>query len=81
MPNERTNIPGIAPAFAGSHDLSPLFFDPAKLPGPSERLIRSRLANHDRGATSGWIGDRRMIGGVLGLLRAFVPRLFGGPLS
>jgi Fe-Mn family superoxide dismutase len=36
----------IAPAFAGQHKPVPLGFDPAKLPGLSEKLIRSHYENN-----------------------------------
>jgi Fe-Mn family superoxide dismutase len=39
-----------APAFAGTHDPRPLPFDPAKLSGLSERLIRSHWENNYCGA-------------------------------
>jgi Fe-Mn family superoxide dismutase len=39
-----------APAFAGRHEPSPLPFDPAKLRGLSERLIRSHWENNYCGA-------------------------------
>lgn len=35
----------LAPAFAGRHEPKPLAFDPAKLTGLSERLIRSHREN------------------------------------
>jgi superoxide dismutase, Fe-Mn family len=39
-----------APAFAGGHQPKPLRFDPAKLPGLSERLIRSHWENNYQGS-------------------------------
>ena len=40
----------LAPAFAGRHEAQPLRFDPAKLRGLSERLIRSHWENNYCGA-------------------------------
>lgn len=42
--------PPAAPAFAGSHVPRPLRFDPAKLDGLSERLIRSHWENNYQGS-------------------------------
>ena len=39
-----------APAYAGAHALKPLPFDPAKLAGLSERLLRSHYENNYGGA-------------------------------
>ncbi len=41
-----------APAFAGGHAPKPLRFDPAKLDGLSEKLIRSHWANNYQGSVS-----------------------------
>ena len=38
--------PPLSPAFAGAHQPKPLHFDPAKLDGLSERLIRSHWENN-----------------------------------
>lgn len=42
--------PSPAPAFAGQHQPKPLRFDPAKLTGLSERLIRSHWENNYQGS-------------------------------
>jgi Fe-Mn family superoxide dismutase len=42
--------PLAAPAFAGKHQPKPLRFDPAKLPGLSEKLIRSHWENNYQGS-------------------------------
>ena len=42
--------PAPAPAFAGQHQPKPLRFDPAKLTGLSERLIRSHWENNYQGS-------------------------------
>jgi superoxide dismutase, Fe-Mn family len=39
-----------APAFSGQHQIKPLPFDPAKLKGVSEKLIRSHHENNYSGA-------------------------------
>jgi Fe-Mn family superoxide dismutase len=43
---EATPATSSAPAFLGSHQSKPLKFDPAKLDGLSERLIRSHRENN-----------------------------------
>jgi Fe-Mn family superoxide dismutase len=43
-------VPAPPPAYAGAHVLKPLPFDPAKLPGLSERLLRSHHENNYAGA-------------------------------
>lgn len=42
--------PAAAPAFAGSHQVKPLKFDPARLDGLSERLITSHHENNYAGS-------------------------------
>jgi len=42
-----------APAFAGNHTPKPLRFDPSKLTGLSERLIRSHWENNYQGSVRG----------------------------
>jgi len=45
--------PPAAPAFAGNHQPKPLKFDPAKLPGLSEKLITSHWQNNYQGSVKG----------------------------
>ncbi len=47
---QEQDIRGPSPAFAGAHEPKALPFDPAKLPGLSERLIRSHWENNYCGA-------------------------------
>ena len=42
--------PAPVPAFAGNHQVKPLKFDPAKLPGLSEKLITSHWQNNYQGS-------------------------------
>ena len=44
------DAPLAVPAFAGQHQPKPLKFDPAKLPGMSEKLIRSHWENNYQGS-------------------------------
>lgn len=46
----QTAVPAVARAFAGQHQSKPLPFDPAKLKGLSEKLIRSHHENNYGGA-------------------------------
>ena len=41
---------GPPPAYRGDHQPTPLPFDPAKLPGLSEKLLRSHHENNYTGA-------------------------------
>ncbi len=50
MRQDATDELGGAPAFSGRHEPKPLPFDPAKLHGLSERLIRSHWENNYCGA-------------------------------
>jgi len=45
--------PALVPAFAGNHQPKPLKFDPAKLPGLSEKLITSHWQNNYQGSVKG----------------------------
>ena len=45
--------PSLVPAFAGNHQPKPLRFDPAKLPGLSEKLITSHWQNNYQGSVKG----------------------------
>jgi Fe-Mn family superoxide dismutase len=45
--------PPAVPAFAGNHQPRPLRFDPAKLPGLSEKLITSHWQNNYQGSVKG----------------------------
>jgi superoxide dismutase, Fe-Mn family len=46
----QTNVPVIPQVFSGQHQPKPLSFDPAKLKGLSEKLIRSHHENNYSGA-------------------------------
>src|SRR5215510_12252177 len=48
--NAQTGAPAVARAFSGQHQPKPLPFDPAKLKGISEKLIRSHHENNYTGA-------------------------------
>ncbi len=48
----QTAAPTIAPAFRGQHQPKPLPFDPAKLKGISEKLIKSHHENNYSGAVA-----------------------------
>jgi superoxide dismutase, Fe-Mn family len=53
-----------APAFAGTHEVRPLPFDPGKLAGLSERLIRSHWENNYCGAVKALNAIERRLGAM-----------------
>jgi Fe-Mn family superoxide dismutase len=57
---------GAAPAFQGSDTLKPLPFDPAKLPGLSERLIRSHWENNYGGSVKALTVVKKRLAQALG---------------
>jgi len=69
--------PLLGPAFAGGHQVKPLKFDPAKLDGLSERLIKSHWENN-------YTGSVRALNLIEGRLAAaladpdFPPVVYGG---
>ncbi|MGQ0699974.1 MAG: superoxide dismutase [Panacagrimonas sp.] len=69
--------PALTPAFAGQHQPKPLGFDPAKLKGLSEKLIRSHWENN-------YIGSVKTLNLIEGRLAAamqdkdFPPIAYGG---
>jgi Fe-Mn family superoxide dismutase len=69
--------PPLGPAFAGGHQVKPLKFDPAKLDGLSERLIKSHWENN-------YTGSVRALNLIEGRLAAaladpdFPPVVYGG---
>jgi superoxide dismutase, Fe-Mn family len=65
MHNETTPERGAAPAFAGTHEPRPLPFDPAKLSGLSERLIRSHWENNYCGAVKALNAVERRLDAML----------------
>ena len=71
------NRPPLGPAFAGGHQVKPLKFDPAKLDGLSERLIKSHWENN-------YTGSVRALNLIEGRLAAaladpdFPPVVYGG---
>lgn len=75
MTSEQVSAP--VPAFAGAHQVKPLRFDPAKLDGLSERLIRSHHENN----YSGSVKALNMIEGRLAAALAdpdLPPVVYGG---
>jgi len=69
--------PPLSPAFAGAHQPKPLHFDPAKLDGLSERLIRSHWENN-------YVGSVKTLNLIEGRLAAALadpdmpPVVYGG---
>ena len=57
--------PGAAPAFQGSDTLRPLPFDPAKLSGLSERLIRSHWENNYGGSVKALAAVKKRLAAAL----------------
>jgi Fe-Mn family superoxide dismutase len=71
------NAASLPPAFSGNHVIKPLRFDPAKLDGLSERLIRSHWDNNYQGS----VKALNMIEGRLATAMAdkdFPPLVYGG---
>lgn len=72
-----TSIPVLSPAFSGKHEPKPLPFNPAKLPGLSEKLLRSHWENN-------YIGSVKALNMIEGPLAAamqdkeFPPLVYGG---
>jgi Fe-Mn family superoxide dismutase len=70
-------MPGVVPAFAGAHRPKPLGFDPTKLDGLSEKLIRSHWENNYQGS----VKTLNMIEGRLAAAMAdkdLPPVVYGG---
>lgn len=65
MSNEGIREGTLAPAFAGTHEPRPLPFDPAKLSGLSERLIRSHWENNYCGAVKALNAVERRLAAML----------------
>lgn len=65
MENQKTREGNTAPAFAGAHEPRPLSFDPAKLSGLSERLIRSHWENNYCGAVKALNAVERRLSAML----------------
>ena len=65
MPDQGTSAAAGVPAFAGTHEPRPLAFDAAKLPGLSERLIRSHWENNYCGAVKALNAVERRLAAML----------------
>ncbi len=65
MGRSETSIDILAPAFAGTHEPKPLPFEPARLVGLSERLIRSHWENNYCGALKVLNAVERRLGALL----------------
>jgi Fe-Mn family superoxide dismutase len=65
MRDEGFRTEGGIPAFAGAHEPRPLPFDPAKLPGLSERLLRSHWENNYCGAVKALNAVERRLAAML----------------
>lgn len=65
MPGTETSTGGLAPAFAGLHEPKPLPFDPARLAGLSEKLIRSHWENNYCGALKALNAVEQRLGAML----------------
>ncbi|MCI0653854.1 MAG: Fe-Mn family superoxide dismutase [Methylococcaceae bacterium] len=62
---ETTMTQTLAPAFAASHELKPLPFDPAKLDSLSEKLIRSHWENNYGGSVKALNTVKQRLAGFL----------------
>jgi Fe-Mn family superoxide dismutase len=65
MAHDTTSGEAAAPAFAGAHEPRPLPFEPAKLTGLSERLIRSHWENNYCGAVKALNAVERRLAAML----------------
>ncbi len=65
MQNERRGEGALAPAFAGTHEPRQLPFNPARLSGLSERLIRSHWENNYCGAVKALNAVERRLAAML----------------
>jgi Fe-Mn family superoxide dismutase len=62
---QANDAPVLAPAFQSSDALRPLPFDPAKLPGLSERLIRSHWENNYGGSVKALSAVKKRLAAAL----------------